>query len=52
MGAAPATLVGIGIYLGLGAALVLVCFGLTIIVESVWLPVAPDSMMVWKSWIW
>jgi hypothetical protein len=43
MGAAPATLVGIGIYLGLGAALVLVCFGLTIIVKRVSQPyVAPE----------
>jgi hypothetical protein len=43
MGATPATLVGIGIYLGLGAALVLVCFGLTIIVKRVSQPyVAPE----------
>jgi hypothetical protein len=43
MGAAPATLVGIGIYLGLGAALVLVCFGLTIIVKRVSQPyVGPE----------
>jgi hypothetical protein len=43
VGAAPATLVGIGIYLGLGAALVLVCFGLTIIVKRVSQPyVAPE----------
>jgi hypothetical protein len=33
MGAAPDTLVGIGIYIGLAAAMVLVCFGLTIIVK-------------------
>ena len=33
MGAAPDTLVGIGIYIGLAAAVVLVCFGLTIIVK-------------------
>jgi hypothetical protein len=43
VGAAPATLVGTGIYLGLGAALVLVCFGLTIIVKRVSQPyVAPE----------
>ena len=43
MGAAPETLVGIGIYLGLASAVVLVCFGLTIVVKRASQPyVAPD----------
>src|ERR1700730_5080376 len=43
MGDAPETLVGIGIYLGLASAVVLVCFGLTIIVKRAAQPyVAPD----------
>src|SRR6202030_1464466 len=43
MSSAPAALVGIGIYIGLGAALVLVFFGLTIIVKRVSQPyVAPE----------
>ena len=43
MGAAPDTLVGIGIYVGLASAVVLVCFGLTIVVKRASQPyVAPD----------
>jgi hypothetical protein len=41
--AAPAALVGIGIYVGLAAAVVLVSFGLTIVVKRASQPyVAPD----------
>ena len=43
MSSAPAALVGIGIYIGLGAAVVLVLFGLTIVVKRAAQPyVAPD----------
>ena len=46
MSAAPAAAVGIGIYLGLAASVVLVAFGMTIIVKRVAHPytvVAPDD---------
>jgi len=46
MSAAPAAAVGIGIYLGLAASVVLVAFGMTIIVKRVAQPytvVAPDD---------
>ncbi len=43
MSSAPATIVGVGIYVGLAAAVVLVCFGLTIVVKRASQPyVAPE----------
>jgi len=43
MSSAPATIVGSGIYVGLAAAVVLVCFGLTIVVKRASQPyVAPE----------
>ena len=45
MSSAPSTLVGIGIYVGLAAAVVLVCFGLTIVVKRASQPyVAPPDL--------
>ena len=46
LGSAPTAIVGIGMYLGLGAASFIVLFGLTIVVTRAskpWVPVDPDD---------